>query len=96
MYFVPVSERFTHEFHVAGGHCKRLAPVWEELAKKYGADNRVIVAKMDATANEVERVLVTGFPTLKFFPKDSWDVVDYNGERELGALSAFLDEQLEK
>lgn len=46
---------------------------------------------MDSTANEVEQVKVQSFPTLKFFPKGSQQVVDYNGERTLEALTKFVE-----
>ena len=28
------------------GHCKRLAPTWEELGKKYNAEEDLVVAKV--------------------------------------------------
>lgn len=53
------------------GHCKKLAPIWDELAEKYEGDDSVVIAKMDSTQNEVEEVTVQGFPTLKMFPANS-------------------------
>ncbi|XP_061088508.1 protein disulfide-isomerase A2 [Conger conger] len=74
------------------GHCKELAPVWEQLAEKYKDREDIVIAKMDSTANEVESVSVSGFPTLKYFPAGSErKVVDYNGKRDLETFSKFLD-----
>jgi protein disulfide-isomerase A1 len=35
------------------GHCKSLAPVWEELGQHYADNSDLVIAKFDATANEV-------------------------------------------
>ena len=68
------------------GHCKALAPVWDELAEKV-ADVDVIIAKMDSTANEVEGIKVQGFPTLKYFKStDPTKGKDYSGGRTLEDL----------
>ena len=37
----------------------------------------VVIAKMDATANEVKGVSIQGFPTIKYFKADG-EVLDYN------------------
>ena len=31
------------------GHCKQLAPIWDELAEHFAEDEDVVIAKMDAT-----------------------------------------------
>ncbi|KAM3865504.1 protein disulfide-isomerase A2 [Diretmus argenteus] len=72
-------------------HCKELTPIWEKLGEKYADHDDIIIAKMDATANEVESVSVSGFPTLKYFPAGGKEVVDYSGNRDLETLSKFLD-----
>ena len=56
------------------GHCKQLAPIWEELAEHFADDKDVIIAKMDATKNEVALVHVQAFPTLKWITKDTNEV----------------------
>jgi len=73
------------------GHCKQLAPIWDELAEAYEGNDKIVIAKMDATANEIEEVKVQSFPTLKYFPAGSDQVIDYNGERTLAGFKKFLD-----
>uniref|UniRef100_A0A3Q3LTR7 Protein disulfide-isomerase n=1 Tax=Mastacembelus armatus TaxID=205130 RepID=A0A3Q3LTR7_9TELE len=73
-------------------HCKELAPIWDELGEKYADHDDIIIAKMDATTNEVESFVIQGFPTLKYFPAGDKEVVDYTGKRDLETLSKFLDD----
>lgn len=74
------------------GHCKQLAPIWDQLGEKYKDHKDIVVAKMDSTANEIEAVKVHSFPTLKFFPAgDEQKVIDYNGERTLDGFTKFLE-----
>jgi thiol-disulfide isomerase/thioredoxin len=35
------------------GHCKKLAPVWDELAENFAGVEDLVIAKFDATLNEV-------------------------------------------
>lgn len=72
------------------GHCKQLAPIWEQLGEKYKDSADTIIAKMDATANELSDVKIRGFPTIKFFPKGSSEIIDYSGERTLDGFVKFL------
>lgn len=78
------------------GHCKVLAPTWEELALAYEGTDGVTIGHVDCTAGEqANRALcdgqgVNGFPTLLIF-KDGVKVEEYNGKRELSDLKAFVD-----
>jgi len=40
------------------GHCKALAPVWEELATHVAEVDDLVIAKFDATANEVDNLQI--------------------------------------
>jgi len=73
------------------GHCKQLAPIWDQLAEKFKDREDVVIAKMDSTANELEEVKIQSFPTLKWFPKGSDEIVDYNGGRTLEDLTKFVE-----
>merc|ERR1739848_523898 len=73
------------------GHCKSLAPIWDELGEKYKDHPNIVIAKSDATANEFETVEVQGFPTLKFFPAGERKIEDYSGGRTLEDFVKFLE-----
>lgn len=90
--FNPSKNVFVEFYAPWCGHCKQLAPIWEQLGEKYKDNPDIIVAKMDSTANEIESVKVHSFPTLKFFPAGSErEVIDYNGERTLEGFTKFLE-----
>ena len=72
------------------GHCKALAPKWDELGERFEDDKDIVIAKMDATANEIEEVQVKGFPTLKLFKKGTNEIVDYSGAREVDDMEKWL------
>jgi len=74
------------------GHCKKLAPIWDNLAAAYAEVKDLVIAKIDATANEVEGLEIRGYPTLKFYPKFNKTGVDYEGERDLESFKKFLSE----
>ncbi|KAL8427948.1 hypothetical protein Efla_003462 [Eimeria flavescens] len=66
------------------GHCKALAPTWEDVASQL--KGKIKVAKVDATEETLlaNRYGIRGFPTLKLFPagpKSDSMVKDYEGPR---------------
>lgn len=78
------------------GHCKALAPKYDELAEFYAKNketsSKVTIAKIDATANDVPDS-ITGFPTIKLFPAGSKDTpVEYSGSRTVEDLANFVKE----
>jgi len=74
------------------GHCKKIAPVWEELAKDLQHVPSLVIAKIDATANDVDPSLgIRGFPTIKFFPANNKDApIEYAGDRSKADFITFL------
>jgi len=74
------------------GHCKQLAPIYDQLAEHFKDDDTVVIGKMDATANELEHTKVTTFPTLKLYTKgDENKIIDYNGPRTLEGMIQFIE-----
>ena len=74
------------------GHCKKLAPIWDDLATHYKDSKDLVIGKFDATANEADGVEVRGYPTLIFYPKENKAGVNYEGERDLENFKKWLDE----
>lgn len=78
------------------GHCKNLAPVYEQLGDTFEfAKDKVTVAKVDADAHKSlgRDYGVQGFPTLKWFDGKSNTPSDYNSGRDLESLQAFISEK---
>ena len=75
------------------GHCKKLEPIYTELATKLGKHDNIMIAKMDATKNEFPGLSVRGYPTLALYkPSNKKSPVYYNKERSFNALLEFLEE----
>jgi len=75
------------------GHCKQLTPTWNSLGKKFKSVENVVIAKMDATANEIDikGFEAKGFPTLYFVKgNDKTNPIKYEGARELDDLVSFV------
>ncbi|KAG0499768.1 hypothetical protein HPP92_004459 [Vanilla planifolia] len=74
------------------GHCKELAPILDEVAVSLQADSDVIIAKMDATANDVPKNFdVAGYPTL-YFVSATGKLVQYEGGRTAEDIINFIKE----
>nr|XP_033775897.1 protein disulfide-isomerase A3 [Geotrypetes seraphini] len=77
------------------GHCKNLEPKYKELAEKVASDPNIVIAKMDATANDVpSQYEVRGFPTIYFAPAGSkQDPKKYEGGREVSDFISYLKKE---
>ncbi|EPY52658.1 protein disulfide isomerase [Schizosaccharomyces cryophilus OY26] len=73
------------------GHCKNLAPTYESLAEEYANNKNVVIAKVDATENDLN-VSISGFPTIMLFKaNDKENPLFYEGSRSLEDMSSFID-----
>ncbi|XP_020583623.1 LOW QUALITY PROTEIN: protein disulfide-isomerase-like [Phalaenopsis equestris] len=69
-------------------HCKKLAPILDEVAVSLQDHADVIIAKMDATANDVPSEFeVQGYPTL-YFSSAAGKLLQYEGGR---TVQDFID-----
>lgn len=77
------------------GHCKKLAPTYEKLGEHFAKDPNVVIAKMDGTENEVEGLVASGYPTIKFYPagaKTASKGLSYSGGRDLDSLIKYIED----
>jgi len=77
------------------GHCKKLAPDYEKLAKIYNTESDIVIANLDATENtgSATKFGVSGYPTIKWFPKDNKGGVDYNSGRTVEEFVQFINRE---
>merc|ERR1712113_706038 len=77
------------------GHCKKMAPDWEKLAKEWEGHEIGLVAEVDCTAEGkplCDANGVKGFPTLKYGDPSALD--DYKGGRSLSDFKTFATANL--
>jgi len=73
------------------GHCKTLAPKYDAAAKQLAhLSDKLTLAKVDATENEVPGVQIQGFPTLKYWKAGNPTPIEYDGERETDGIVSWI------
>ena len=75
--------------------CKTLAPVWESLANDFVTEPNVLIAKVDAEAENAKALAqdqgVQSYPTIKYFKKGSTEAHPYEGARTEKDFIDFLN-----
>ena len=85
---------FVNFYSPGCGHCRKLAPIYADLAKELDEDHSevgILVAQVDVSKNRelVKRFNITSLPTLKYFANQG--MYDYPKQpRSLEALSSFV------
>jgi len=77
------------------GHCKKLEPAYNKLAKALKDEKDIVIAKIDATANDIPPSFkVEGFPTMYYaLPgKKSEPIKFESGERDVEGMKKFIKE----
>jgi len=78
------------------GHCKKMAPAWEKLAKEFSA-NEVLIGNVDCTAHGkslCDSNGIQGFPTIKYYDGFDDDGENYEGRREFDDMKSFVESSL--
>ncbi|XP_071736294.1 protein disulfide-isomerase-like [Rutidosis leptorrhynchoides] len=73
------------------GHCKKLAPILEEVAVSFEQDPDVVIAKLDGTQNDIpsDKFEIQGYPTM-FFKSASGKYAQYDGNRSKEDIIEFI------
>ena len=74
------------------GHCKKLRPVYEQVAAKLESESDVVVAQMDASVNDVPGFEPEGFPTIVLYTKANKKGIEYDGSRDAHDLVQFVQD----
>jgi thiol-disulfide isomerase/thioredoxin len=77
-------------------YCRKLKPIWQQLAEEWEDHEFVLVAEVDCTADEGRELCqeadVQGYPTLKYGNPTNLDT--YEGSRSFQDLHIFTKENL--
>jgi len=74
------------------GHCRKFEPQYKELARRLKHVKSLRIMKLDATRNEVEGMMIQGFPTIVLFPagQSPKKQIMYHGNRQPDDMIQWL------
>ena len=81
------------------GHCKAMAPAWNQLGDAYEGSSSVVIGDADCTVESelCQKVGANGYPTIKYFTAESEENGDsYSGGRGFDELNKFVKDKLER
>jgi len=80
------------------GHCKTIAPIWQELGEKFAGNEKVVIGEIDAIANALPYKFassVQGFPTFILYTTQNKEGILYQGERTVDDFTQFVNSNLQ-
>jgi len=95
--YVDGSNNILVEFYAPWcGHCKNLAPEWAIAGETFQPEDDIVIAALDATTASAiaTKYGVTGYPTIKFFPKGSTTPEDYKGGRTADTIVSWVNDKV--
>jgi protein disulfide-isomerase A6 len=74
------------------GHCKKLAPVYDQVAEHFKPYDDVVIAKVDVDQYKEygRKYGIKGFPTMKWFNKGGTVPEDYSGGRKVEDFHDYI------
>ena len=78
----PSKDVLVHFYSSTCGHCKKLFPVYTKVAEHFADEPEVVVAQIDAIANDIPSVEPAGYPTVLLYPKGAKRPIEYDGSRD--------------
>ena len=74
------------------GHCTKLRPVYEQVAQSFAEVDDVVIAQMDAVANDAPGLEPEGFPMIVLYAKANKNGLVYDGSRDAHDLIQFVND----
>lgn len=77
------------------GHCKSLEPEWAIAGDTFQTGDEVLIGAVDATENMelADKYDVSGYPTIKYFPKGSTEAEEYKGGRTADTIVSYVNQK---
>ncbi|KAL8272954.1 hypothetical protein Esti_003122 [Eimeria stiedai] len=72
------------------GFCRKMEPAYKELARRVAGVSGLLIARIDATRNEVEGVQVAGYPTVYLYRRGHGEPLLYAGDRSTRDMLEWL------
>lgn len=73
------------------GHCKKLAPIWRDLAKHMRGKLNVVEVDCEAHSSICRKEGISGYPMLFYYGDSGSGKTEYTGGRKFDQLRAFSE-----